>query len=113
MSIARSVSGALAPIALAVVPVVVSASDKGGSPGAFGTLNLPTEVVSSEYLTMEGKKFSSSRRVVIYVRDFLERYDADALRSRGALPRTPPPALPSARWQASSPSSSDFLKGPL
>src|SRR5438128_12142963 len=29
---------------------------------------------------MEGKKFSSSRRIVIYVRDFLERYDADALR---------------------------------
>jgi methionyl-tRNA synthetase len=29
---------------------------------------------------MEGKKFSSSRRVVIYVRDFLQRYDADALR---------------------------------
>jgi methionyl-tRNA synthetase len=54
--------------------------DKGGEPGALGRLNLPTEVVSSEYLTMEGKKFSSSRRVVIYVRDFLERYDADALR---------------------------------
>ena len=32
MSIARSVSGALAAVALAVVPVVVSASDKGGSP---------------------------------------------------------------------------------
>ena len=29
---------------------------------------------------MEGRKFSSSRGVVIYVRDFLERYDADALR---------------------------------
>jgi methionyl-tRNA synthetase len=43
-------------------------------------LELPTEVVSSEYLTMEGRKFSSSRKVVIYVRDFLERYDADALR---------------------------------
>jgi methionyl-tRNA synthetase len=54
--------------------------DKGGQPGELGRLNLPTEVVSSEYLTMEGKKFSSSRRVVIYVRDFLERYDADALR---------------------------------
>ena len=52
----------------------------GGDPGALGTLNLPTEVVSSEFLTMEGKKFSSSRRVVIFVRDFLERYDADALR---------------------------------
>ena len=29
---------------------------------------------------MEGRKFSSSRSVVIYVRDFLSRYDADALR---------------------------------
>ncbi|MFI7575069.1 methionine--tRNA ligase [Micromonospora sp. NPDC049497] len=53
---------------------------KDGEPGALGRLNLPTEVVSSEFLTMEGRKFSSSRRVVIYVRDFLERYDADALR---------------------------------
>ncbi|KUP97590.1 methionine--tRNA ligase [Thermobifida cellulosilytica] len=53
---------------------------RGGEPGSLGALNLPTEVVSSEFLTMEGRKFSSSRRVVIYVRDFLERYDADALR---------------------------------
>src|SRR5262249_5506298 len=45
-----------------------------------GALNLPTEVVSSEFLTMEGRKFSSSRNVVIYVRDFLARYDVDALR---------------------------------
>ncbi|MGH3546054.1 MAG: methionine--tRNA ligase [Mycobacteriales bacterium] len=49
-------------------------------PGDLGRLSLPTEVVSSEFLTMEGKKFSSSRSVVIYVRDFLARYDADALR---------------------------------
>lgn len=54
--------------------------DKGGTPGSLGRLNLPTEVVSSEFLTMEGRKFSSSRNVVIYVRDFLARYDADALR---------------------------------
>jgi methionyl-tRNA synthetase len=54
--------------------------DHGGKPGSLGELNLPTEVVSSEYLTMEGRKFSSSRSVVIYVRDFLERYDVDALR---------------------------------
>jgi methionyl-tRNA synthetase len=53
---------------------------KGGTPGPFGVLDLPTEVVSSEYLTMEGRKFSSSRQVVIYVRDFLARYDVDALR---------------------------------
>src|SRR3712207_2289759 len=54
--------------------------DRGGTPGDLGRLNLPTEVVSSEFLTMEGRKFSSSRNVVIYVRDFLARYDADALR---------------------------------
>ncbi|TML33694.1 MAG: methionine--tRNA ligase [Actinobacteria bacterium] len=53
---------------------------RGGQPGGYGTLALPTEVVSSEFLTMEGRKFSSSRSVVIYVRDFLSRYDADALR---------------------------------
>src|SRR5579864_7795240 len=53
---------------------------RGGEPGPLGTLNLPTEIVSSEYLTMEGRKFSSSRAVVIYVRDFLARYDVDALR---------------------------------
>ena len=54
--------------------------DKGGAAGTFGQLNLPSEVVSSEFLTMEGRKFSSSRQVVIYVKDFLERYDVDALR---------------------------------
>jgi methionyl-tRNA synthetase len=53
---------------------------KGGTPGELGRLNLPSEVVSSEFLTMEGKKFSSSRQVVIYVKDFLDRYDVDALR---------------------------------
>jgi methionyl-tRNA synthetase len=53
---------------------------RGGKPGDYGRLNLPTEVVSSEFLTMEGRKFSSSKRVVIYVRDMLERYQADALR---------------------------------
>lgn len=54
--------------------------DKGGQPGGYGVLNLPTEVVSSEFLTMEGRKFSSSKNVVIYVRDMLSRYQADAFR---------------------------------
>jgi methionyl-tRNA synthetase len=45
-----------------------------------GDLQLPHEVVATEFLTMEGRKFSSSRNVVIYVRDFLSRYDPDALR---------------------------------
>jgi methionyl-tRNA synthetase len=53
---------------------------KGGAPGSLGALNRPYEVVSSEFQTMEGRKFSSSRNVVIYVGDMLSRYDADALR---------------------------------
>jgi methionyl-tRNA synthetase len=53
---------------------------RNGEPGTYGLLNLPTEVVSSEFLTMEGRKFSSSKAVVIYVRDVLSRYQPDALR---------------------------------
>jgi len=53
----------------------------GGLVGGSGnSLGLPYNVVSSEFLTMEGRKFSSSRGVVIYVKDVLARYDADALR---------------------------------
>ncbi|MEZ5096956.1 MAG: methionine--tRNA ligase [Nocardioides sp.] len=53
---------------------------RGGEPGQYGELNLPTEVVSSEFLTMESKQFSSSRGHVIYVHDVLSRYQPDALR---------------------------------
>ncbi|WP_430867617.1 methionine--tRNA ligase [Demequina aurantiaca] len=53
---------------------------KGGKLSEFGDLQLPTEVVSSEFLTMESAKFSSSRGHVIYVRDMLARYQPDALR---------------------------------
>ena len=50
------------------------------APGRLGTLNLPTEVVSSEFLTMSGSKFSTSRKTVIYVGDFLREYGPDSLR---------------------------------
>lgn len=57
---------------------------RGGSAGELGgeegSLNLPTAVVSSEFLTMSGSKFSSSKGVVIYVRDFLREFGPDALR---------------------------------
>jgi len=54
---------------------------EGGEVGAGrGRLELPYDIVSSEFLTMEGKQFSTSRGVVIYVGDFLSRYEADPLR---------------------------------
>ena len=54
--------------------------DRGGEPGRYGALNLPYEVVASEFLTMEARRFSASRGIGILVNDFLSRYDADALR---------------------------------
>ena len=56
-----------------------------GMAGALGdgqglALKLPHNVAASEFLTMEGRKFSSSRGVVIYVSDVLARHDPDALR---------------------------------
>ena len=82
---------------------------RGGTPGPYGVLNLPTEVVASEYLTMEGKQFSSSRGHVIYVRDVLLRYGPDPLRyficAAGRRTRTPTSPGPSSS-SGTTPSSS-------
>jgi len=62
-------------------PSILLGYGSGGEVGAGrGRLELPSEIVSSEFLTMEGKRFSVSRGVGIYVRDFLSRYDPDSLR---------------------------------
>ena len=50
----------------------------GGELG--GPLQLPYDIVASEYLTMGGEKSSASRDVAIYISDFLSRYDPDPLR---------------------------------
>jgi len=62
-------------------PSMLLGYGEGGELGAGrGTLHLPTNVVASEYLTMEGKKASTSRNLAIWVSDFLGRYDPDPLR---------------------------------
>ena len=62
-------------------PAMLLGYGEGGELGAGrGDLHLPTNVVASEYLTMEGKKASTSRNLAIWVGDFLERYDPDPLR---------------------------------
>ncbi|NLI84206.1 MAG: methionine--tRNA ligase [Propionibacterium sp.] len=54
---------------------------RGGNPSPwFGILDLPTEVVSSEFLTMKGSKVDTSHGHVIYVGDFLREFGPDSLR---------------------------------
>jgi methionyl-tRNA synthetase len=60
--------------------ILLGYGDDGEHGAGRGDLELPDNVASSEFLTMEGKRFSSSRGVVILVRDFLRRYDPDSLR---------------------------------
>ena len=60
--------------------ILLGYGDDGEYGAGQGSLELPDNIVSSEFLTMEGKKFSSSRGLEILVRDFLSRYDPDALR---------------------------------
>ncbi|AII57537.1 methionine--tRNA ligase [Dehalococcoides mccartyi] len=45
-----------------------------------GGLNLPYDVPSNEYLTIEAQKFSKSRNKAIWVDDVLSRYSVDTLR---------------------------------
>jgi methionyl-tRNA synthetase len=62
-------------------PAMLLGYGSGGELGAGrGDLHLPSNVVASEYLTMEGKKASTSRNIAIWVSDFLSRYDPDPLR---------------------------------
>ncbi len=45
-----------------------------------GAFNLPYDVPANEFLTIEGKKLSTSRNWAVWVPDYLEQYDPDALR---------------------------------
>ncbi|HAV10914.1 MAG TPA: methionine--tRNA ligase [Dehalococcoidia bacterium] len=46
----------------------------------YGGLPLPYDVPANEFLTIEGKKLSTSRNWAVWVPDYLERYDPDPLR---------------------------------
>ncbi|MFA5629107.1 MAG: methionine--tRNA ligase [Dehalococcoidales bacterium] len=46
----------------------------------YGGLNLPYDVPANEYLTIEGRKLSSSLNWAVWLPDYLSRYDPDPLR---------------------------------
>jgi methionyl-tRNA synthetase len=63
-------------------PAILLGYGNGGeiAGGRGEPLQLPYNVVSTANLNMEGKKFSTSRGIAIFVNDFLSRYEADPLR---------------------------------
>ena len=46
----------------------------------YGGLNLPYDVPANEFLTIQGEKLSTSRNWAVWLTDYLEKYDPDALR---------------------------------
>ncbi|MBI4187208.1 MAG: methionine--tRNA ligase [Chloroflexi bacterium] len=46
----------------------------------YGGLNLPYDVPANEFLTLEGKKLSTSRNWAVWLPDYLSRYEPDPLR---------------------------------
>ncbi|MHB9034938.1 MAG: methionine--tRNA ligase, partial [Anaerolineae bacterium] len=46
----------------------------------YGDLRLPYDVPANEFLTLEGRKLSSSRNWAVWAPDYLSRYDPDPLR---------------------------------
>jgi methionyl-tRNA synthetase len=46
----------------------------------YGGLSLPYDVPANEFLTVEGRKLSTSRNWAVWLPDYLERYDPDPLR---------------------------------
>lgn len=42
--------------------------------------HLPDQIVSSEYLTLEGRKISTSQNYAIWVKELLDKYEADSIR---------------------------------
>ena len=46
----------------------------------YGDLNLPYDVPANEFLTIEGRKLSTSHNWAVWLLDYLSRYDPDPLR---------------------------------
>lgn len=60
------------PFHTIILPSLLIANGKG--------YHLPDEVISSEYLTLEGKKISTSQNWAIWIKDIIDKYNPDSLR---------------------------------
>ncbi|MBR6478167.1 MAG: methionine--tRNA ligase [Lachnospiraceae bacterium] len=60
------------PFHTIILPSLLLANGEGWS--------LPDRIISSEYLTLEGRKISTSRNYAIWVSELLDRFDPDSIR---------------------------------
>jgi methionyl-tRNA synthetase len=60
------------PFHTIILPALLLAHDE--------SLHLPDDIISSEYLTLEGRKISTSQNWAIWVKDIVENYNPDSLR---------------------------------
>ncbi len=60
------------PFHTIILPALLLAHGEG--------LRLPDEIISSEYLTLEGRRISTSQNHAIWVKDIIDQYNPDALR---------------------------------
>jgi len=60
------------PFHTIILPALIICNDSG--------YHLPDEIISSEYLTLEGSKISTSRNHAIWIKDIIEKYDSDSIR---------------------------------
>lgn len=60
------------PFHTIILPALLLGNDK--------SLHLPDRIISSEYMTLEGRKISTSQNYAIWVKDLLDHYEADSIR---------------------------------
>lgn len=60
------------PFHTIILPALLLANDR--------SWHLPDRIVSSEYMTLEGRKISTSQNYAIWVKELLEQFEADSIR---------------------------------
>lgn len=60
------------PFHTIILPALLIANGEGW--------HLPDEIISSEYLTLEGRKISTSQNYAIWIKDIINHYNADSIR---------------------------------
>jgi len=72
----KTAAAIISSVKIILLPYDHLASDADG----YGGLNLPFDVPANEFLSIEGKKVSTSRNWAVWMPDYLDKYAPDPLR---------------------------------